>query len=316
MIYTFAELKRQVLVKLDEVGARSTTEIVGNELNNVHATICNQRAWSWMTERPRTVTTTVGVREVTLPANTQRLLELRNTTSGVPVTSMTSRQFSAERPALASLTGSATRYVRWGKWPVKRQPSGSMLLRLVSDNVLDTGSTYNIAIKGLDASGEERAIVLTPAGTTPVDAVTALTNIEAVVKTQEWNGNLTLTNVAEDETYLTLFPWEMGRQYPVLYLVQQPTAAETLEHRTIRQPLLLINDYDIPDIPGASALVLVYKTLIQMSTYLRDLNPTDVALWERMATDIMNNLYSQELDDDLLGEPDQTHLPDDGWGDN
>lgn len=315
MVYTFAELKRQVLVKLDEVGAESTEEIVGNEINNAHVAICNERPWPWMADRPRTITTRVGIREITLPPYTQRLLYLRNVTqAGAPVIEVSPRQFSALKPMLDSMSGPASRYVRWGLWPVARQPAAATLLRLVSDNALDTGSTYDVAIKGLDAEGNERAIVITPQGTTPVDATVQLEDVELVVKTQEWNGNLTLKD-GDGNTLLTLFPWEMGRQYQVLYLLHEPTAAEELECRVDRQPLLLVNTYDVPMIPGGEALVLVYETLMQMSTYLRDLNPNDVGLWRDKREELKRNLYSQLLGDDLQADQEEVHTPDDGWDD-
>jgi hypothetical protein len=315
MVYTFGELTRQVLVKLDEVGATTTEEVAGNELNNAHATLCNERQWSWMVDEPRTLTTRVGVREITLPAYTQRLLYVRNPTTGQRLLNVPQREYAQMRPAVEGLTGPATHYVRWGMWPVKRQPDAATALRLVSDSALDTGTDYNIAIKGLDANGEERALVITPAGTTPVDSTVEPETITGVVKTQEWNGNLTITNVAGDETYLTLFPWEMGRQYPVLYLLQEPTTAETLEYRVVRQPLLMVNTYDVPMIPGASALILVYDTLIQMSTTLRDINPTDIEIWTRERDKISRNLYSQELGNELFSEDEQVHPVDDGWDD-
>ena len=264
MIYTFAELKSQVLRKLDEVEQSTTEALVEDALNNAHEERCNQHPWSWMVSQPTEVTTRAGDREAMLKHNLQRLLYVRNlSNNGKELTHVPERTYAALRPTLTTLSGPAQRYVKWGLSPVARQPLTATALKVVSDNALDTGSTYRIAIKGEDAAGNERADVYDPTGTTAAAGTTGVTfrRLLQITKAAEWNGNLTVTNTAGDETYLTLMPWEMGRQYQVLYLLELPTAAETLEYRGILQPLRMVNDYDQPLIPGGNALILVYAAL-------------------------------------------------------
>src|SRR5262245_14943144 len=144
MVYTFYELQQQVLQRLDEVGQTTTTANVKLYLNNAHTRRCNQHPWQWMVTTPTTVTTRAGAREVVLKHNLQRLLEIRNQSTGKPLGEVTQRQYADLGSSWHNLSGSARRYVRWGLSPVSRQPSAATALRLVSDDAADTGSTYNV----------------------------------------------------------------------------------------------------------------------------------------------------------------------------
>jgi hypothetical protein len=315
MTYTYYELQQQVLTKLDEVGASTTTANVKIALNNANQRRSNQHPWSWMVTPPTVVTSTPGQRILALDHDLQHLMTIRNTTAGIDLKEIDQRHFAQLQPTTATLTGSARRYTRWGSGPVRKQPTVPTTLRIVSDDPLDTGSTYRVVIKYKDENGNERAEAIVPNGTTPVDGGRTVVSIIGYAKTGDWNGNLTISNTADTEVYVVLLPWEMGKQYQQLYLYEEPTVAESFTYTGRRQPLGLVNDYDQPHIPGGDSAILVYDALIELSPYIKDISPQDIAVWGQLAKAHENNLYLRELGEGFNTEGQTIHLPDDGWDD-
>lgn len=313
-VYTYYELKRQVLRRLDEVGQQTTEDNVADYMNAAHERLCNMAPWNWMIGRETDVNTTPGSRDLVLKHNLRMLMWLTHA-DGTPVPDVSQRQLAQRGVKGFIRTGSPTGYTVFGLSPVAKQPPKTgTTYTLVSSDGADTGINFAIAIKGEDVNGNERAEVIVPAGTTPVAGTVNWRAVEGVTKSQEYNGTLTLT-AADTSVALTLLPWEMARQYTVLRLDREPTEVETLTYQGIREPLKLVNAYDIPHIPAADGQVLVYETLLEAATYNRDITAQDISIWSGFRDQHITNLYGRELGNPLFGQGDSIHVYDDGWDD-
>jgi hypothetical protein len=311
MIYTYYELQQQVLRRLDEVGQEATEANVKDYINNAHVRRVGQHRWSWTKTKPTVVYTVAGEHEVVLKHNLSSLLHVKNLRTGQRVDEITEREFE-KLDLLSPPAGPVVRYMNWGTSPTARQPSTPIKVRVVSSSTSDVGSDYQFVVKGEDEDGNEVADLIIANGTIPVTGTVTFRRILGYAKLPgQWNGILTLTSEDAATTFLTLFPYEMGRQYQSLWLIERPGDAEPIQYRGYVQPLLMVNPYDQPLIPGGNSLILVYDALLEASTYIRDINPKDVARWQRLADEFERNLYNLELGT----VTDTIDLPDDGWDD-
>jgi hypothetical protein len=284
MIYTFRQLYEQVAAQNDERTSTGTTrDLVKEYLNQAHANRClefNQVFLVW--DRPVTLTTVVGQRTYPLHQLFDRPLYFYNRTTQHWLSETPNRTLSPEQYSFNDgLTGPAKNFMFWGHTAVKTQPTAASVVTLVSTHTGDTGSTRQVAVKGMTADGDMLVDVIQMDGLTPVAGTIAFEHILAITKSAEFDGTITATANSGAVTLLTLSPSEFGRQYRQIYLLEEPTAAETIEYRFYRKPLYLVNDYDVPDIPGHYAQILVYDALLLMAAYNTDTSEKSIALWSQ-----------------------------------
>jgi hypothetical protein len=218
------------------------------------------------------------------------------------LTEMPLRQVSDDVWALTSTEpmGSVDSFIFQGTSPVQNQPTTLAPVSVVSTSASDTGSTYQIVVKGEDENGVVFAEVLQLNGTTPVSSSASFYKILGVTKTQNFNGTITLTSGTT--TLVSLLPWEMGRQYRTIYFLENPMGGEEIEYRFYRQPVALVNDHDIPDLPGPYMQVLVWDTLMLLAGgYLSDVSPQQIETWRNQQTSWEFSLYSHEMEGQSLG---------------
>jgi hypothetical protein len=147
-------------------------------------------------------------------------------------------------------------------------------------------------VKGV-VSGAYVEESLTPNGTTPVTSTASFEKLIAVTKAAAWVGTLTLATTG-GTTLLELGPTEYGRQYPQFELLSLPDRTETLNYRFYRQPLELVADNDIPEIPAPHSKILVWDALLQFAAYNSDADPKAVAVWhdnQKIAEAILMETY-------------------------
>lgn len=319
-IYTFKNIQDEVLRNIDEDvnTSSSTLTLVKNAINQAHLRRLTSYDWNFMLwPVPLTFNTTVNQQTYTLHSEFYKPYYFYNQTVKAYLIEENSRELGPSGVRWNSDTGHASRFAFWGRSPVIGF-SGSAQLQLLSDNAADTGASFSVTVRGSDTLGLGTiSETLIPNGLTPVTSVkTFETPILNVTLSMPWNGNLTLK--IGQTVILQLTPGELGRSYPLIYILSIPNAVDTIEYRFFRQPSVLVNDNDIPDIPPPFAQILVYDTLIDIAPY-SDTDPKDVTSWSMnrdalekqmiIANDEANTLESEPRFIRYMGEePDMPRI--------
>lgn len=292
MIHTFKGLRDEVFRLLDETSTDSPTTLalIKDALNQAHQQRCTEFPWGFMLwPRAETLTITGGQREYALHSEFYRPYYFWNRSSKRYLVEVPFRGLPQGLHDWVNDTGATEHFMYWGQSPVAAQPATPSVLSLVSSSASDTGASYNIVVKGEDSDGNVRGELLTPTGTTTASGAVTFKTILGVSKGASWNGTLTLS--AGSTTLLSLISCEMGRQYKKIYCVEAGTSGETIEYRFFRQPTMLVNDYDVPDIPAPHGQLLVYDALVYMSAYLTELQPQILGIWAEKRMEQQVALY-------------------------
>jgi len=288
MIYTLDALRRQVLRELDEEGDAPTTLVLATDyLNQAH----QMRALSYskfflLHPKAALIQTIPGVQRYTLNPLVANILYLRNDSEELLMREIPNRGLSTGSFDWAKEDGSASEFMFWGHTQVKNQPLTPGVLTVVSSNDGDRPAsgqppTTQVAVKGTNTEGDVFIEIFTLEGTFPVMGNYPFEEIISVTKSGEFKGTLTITADGGATQILSLSPAEMGKQYRQIFLVQKPQIAETLSYRFFRKPLILINDYDVPELPSPYSQLLVWDALMLFAGYNTDIRPETTAAWGR-----------------------------------
>lgn len=289
MVYTFRAIYNQVLRYLDEEGATSTSTtrlIVEDAVNQALQQRWAQYPWTFkLWPREETLTTVVGQRYYSLHPQCDRLLWIYNATTKAyvqeyPVQALATddEQDRAILGGWHQTSGPAQGFITTGVAQVKNQPTSASTISIVSNSTSDTGTAYQVLIKG-QVSGEIVSELVTLNGTTPVASTNSFTYVLAITKSQAFNGQMTATSNSGAVTVIALTPNELGRHYRQIMLLETPTTAETLSYQFYRKPLLMVNDYDVVDIPSELSQLIVWDALLSLSTYNSEFGAGHVAIW-------------------------------------
>lgn len=296
MIHTFKGLRDEVLRLLDEAGDTSTTrDLVKDFVNQAHQQRCTEFPWWFMLwPRAETFSTVIGLHQYSLHSEFHRPLYFFNRTTKQYLIELPNRSVPPSGVRWNDDTGHATHFSFWIFQPVLEQPSSPSVITIVSDNPLDVGASYDVLIKGENAKGNIVAEKLTPTGTAPVTGSIQFRTILAITRAGGWNGVMTITAESGETLMIDeLGACEMGRAYRHIWIHEIPpsTNHDTIEYRFYRQPLFLVNDYDIPDIPAPHAQLLVWDSLVMMSGYLTEANPQTLQIWKERQFEAQMSLY-------------------------
>jgi hypothetical protein len=315
-IQTFKQLQDEVLYWLDEAGTTGTTYTnVQAALNAAHVDILTRRDWNFMLwPIPQTFTTVSGTQRYSLHSEYYKPYYFFNRTTKAYLTETNSRQLGPSGVRWNTETGPASRFAMWGYSPVASQPTAAGVITVVSTSASDN-STKNIIIEGTDSAGTYRVSeTFTMNGTSTVTGTVTFSDpILRISLSEEMAGTIT---IARSNTLVTLGPGEMGRSYPQMYLLNNPTTESTIEYRFYRQPSELTNDGDIPDVPPPFQSILVWETLVTMATYNSDINSTHVRLWTEKRDSLVSALENMDEGGSLEAEPRYvrtTDFDDDGF---
>ncbi len=293
MVITFSALKARVMRLLDETvtTAPTTDVLVGELLNAANAQRAGEFPWDWMLwPGEQTFATVVGQKEYTLHQEFHRPLYFWDSTAAAYLRELPQRMLNVEDLSSSdAMVADETRFLYSGVSCVKRQPLGSVVT-VVSSSASDVTPAW-VLLKGEDSSGDVVMEQLTLVGTTPVTGSIAFERLLDVTKSDELVGTITLTDAAAN-VLLKLQPSEMGRQYRMIELIHAPTVAHTVRYRFFRAPLLMVNDFDKPAVPGAHAQLLVWDALVMISAYLTETSSTTVAVWREKQQEAQIALYT------------------------
>lgn len=285
MIHTFDSIIQEVMRQTDEAGTTGTTQTLIQEyVRSAHDRRCVEFREHFM-RMEATLSTVVGQREYTLSPLFDKPILFFNNTTKTPLVETPPRNQEDERIDLSSTPqGTASQFYFSGYGPVKNQPTASSVITAVSDNGADIGSNFQVAIKGVNVSGDITVDVLTLNGTTPVVGTHTFEagGVLSVTKSGATSGTVTLTSNSGSVTLLTLTPNELGKQYRKFKLLATPTEVETILYRFYRKPIYLVNNYDVPDIPYPYSHILVYDALLMFATYNTDMqSEARILMWQQ-----------------------------------
>jgi hypothetical protein len=294
MIYTFKGIRDEIFRLIDETSTNSPSlvSVIKDLVNQAHQQRCVEFPWTFMLwPRAQTFTTVIGQRRYALHQEFHRPVYFWNRTSKDYLEEVPFQSLANEGDDWNNTTGTARRFFYAGRQCVALQPSTDSPVTLVSSSGSDTGASYNVVVRGEDANGALRAELITPAGTSSMTGSITFRTLLGVTKAGSWNGTLTLSDSGAT-TLLTLSACELGRAYPLIEVVEAPTTAEVIEYRFYRQPLMLINDYDVPEIPAPHSQILVWDALVGLSAgYLQDVPTATVSVWREKQREAQMALY-------------------------
>jgi hypothetical protein len=303
MIHTFDSIIQEVMRQTDEAGDTDTTlTLVKEYVRAAHNRRCVEFREFFMKMRD-TLTTVVDQREYTLSPLFDKPIHFYNEATKELLEEIPPRSAEVELDLLNPTTqGTAGDFYFSGYAQTKNQPTSASVVTVVSNNGSDTGSTYQVAVKGINTSGDIVVDVLTPNGTTPAAGSLQFREVLAITKAGATNGTLTFTSNSGAVTLLTLSPNELGKQYRKIYLVNLPTAAETISYTFYRKPIYLVNNYDVPDIPYPYSQVLVYDALLMFATYNTDMqSEARIVMWQQEQQNWENALRGFSKDGQTVG---------------
>jgi hypothetical protein len=304
MIHTFLNLQNQVLHWLDEAssGATGTTRVnVRNALNAAQIRRLTMYPWPHMIwGRTETITTVSGTTDYMLHQEYMRPLYFRNQRTHELLVETPAKNIEPSRLDWNS-DSDGNRFVIWGRSPVKAQPTSASVITIVSSSASDTGSANAVVIKGETSDGSVTAEMITPNGTSSVAGTTQFVKILAVTKASSWTGTLTVTSNSAAVTNLTLNSCEYGRQYPIFRLLSNITAGDVIEYQFYRQPMTLVNDFDIPEIPAPFSEILVWDALLDLLAYDSQLDGARMNQFSRNAQSLEDNMVAALWEGQSLG---------------
>ena len=304
-IQTFYDLQQQVLGWVDEASSTGTT------LTNVKAAL-NQAHQKRLTEELRSILLWDSVETFTATAGTQNYSLHQEFHRPLYFYNRTKKAFCIEAPfrslepdgvqlTVSSPPTDNLKFGLWGQAPVQYQPTSASTVSISSSSASDNSSTYNITVRGVTSGGVVVSNTITPNGTTPVASTTSFTKILSVTKAAAWNGTLTMTSNSAAVTNLTLEASEYGRLYRQFQFLGNPSTGEVIEYRFYRQPLAMVNNYDIPEIPPPHAQILVWDALILMGAYNSDAPEKAITIWRGYQKEMQEALNRSLTEGQSLG---------------
>ena len=304
MIYTLKDLRAQVLRHLDEDGDTGTTKtLVNNLLNQANHNRAMEFASQFLVwDLPVTLATEVGRQTYALHEEFMRPMYFFNRATKEYLREVPERQLGQEGYRWNDAEGAARNFVLWGRTQVKRQPTSASVISIVSSDAADTGGAdgLDLFIRGETSDGSVKAEIIAPTGATPALSVNTYVKLMQVTKAGPWTGTMTMTSNSGAVTNLILDYCDLGKMYQQMFLLEDPTAAETIEYRFYRNPIRMVNDYDQPDIPYPFSQLLVWDALIMMSGYNTEMNPQSVGAWRGMQSEMALALHNVMLEGQSL----------------
>lgn len=306
-VITFKGLRDEVSRILDEANtpaAEGTTTkvLIKDFINQAHQQRCGEFPWNFMLwPQEVTFTTILDEHVYILHPEFHRPLYFLNKTTGDYLQEVPFRAIPQTGNRWTGITedfGHAQHFYFWYPGPTIRQPAVPTTLTFVSSSPLDNSSTYDVVVKGevvgpSGGLGYVTAEKVTPNGTTPVVTVNTYRTILGITKAGAWNGTMTVTDTTDGTVLYSLLDCELGRPYKGIFINENPTSTglDEIEYRFYRQPMQLVNDYDVPDLPFPHTQLLVYDALVQMSAYLTESNPQTLGIWRQKQMEAQLSLY-------------------------
>lgn len=261
-IRTFKNIQDETLAWLDEASDTDVSlTLVKQSIRAAHEKRLTDERWSFMLSRPKLLPTSAGVQTYSLDGEMLRLLYVKNLTTTKFLTEFADQNVLQAGYDWSVDTDSAAAFTLWGRGEVQNQPTSASVIAVSSSNTGDN-ATNSVTLRGDTATGVQTETILCNAS-----GLISFTEILKVTKSAGWVGTMTLTSNAGAVTNLTLGLTEYGKSYQTLYLLANPSAAESLEYRFYRQPSPLVADNDRCDYPAPFEELLVWEALLDLATY-------------------------------------------------
>ena len=212
-----------------------------------------------------TFTTTSGTRGYFVEASINRVLSIVDQTNDMPpLEQVNEKEIEKADPDLND-TGSPSFYSLYGVSYIENQPTAASTISISSSSNTDT--TQTVQVVGI-VSGEEEAETETLSGTSPVTTTASFTSLIRIVKSGTTTGRVTATSNAGAVTNVTISPRKLLKEMQPIYLWPTPDGAFTMRVRYLRNPIVMRDNNDVPDLPEKWHEVLLNLVLAEGHEFL------------------------------------------------
>lgn len=299
---TLSQIRDEVMAWMDEVGEENLTKTnVDNAINRAHEMRCAMHPWHFMLwPREEQFTTVANQTEYTLHPRYHKPLWFWNSTSKLPLREVPFRnipmmglQYQQE------LAGTAAEFSMVGRSPIQNPiPAGGDLIRIVGGS----STTGSVQIQGYSDYAEDFVTeTITLTGEVFHVSTTNFVTITRITKLTDWTVPMYVVADTSGTALLSLGVGEYGKTYPQLMLYAKPPSGEVVKYRFYRTPEVLVNDYDIPDIPHPYDGILVFDTLLLMTGYNAKVSPVAIEEWRRLRSEIERQMFDFDAEQSLHG---------------
>lgn len=287
MILTYADLQDRVMRMLDETETNSPTTIalVKDFLTAAHQQRCVEYPWSWMVwPAVETITTVADQQDYALHEQFHRPWWFRVNDNELLEDVPFREAGTGEQPELTASDN--IRKFTWGPiWPVMKQPNGTVISVVSSTS----GDAQTVTIRGEDENGYQVSETITATGATTASGTQTFSRVLDVTLSAAAAGNFSL--YSSSTLILRLTPGQVAKQFRTIRLIDPPTAGVEIDYQFFRIPLVLTNDNDIPLLPAAHSMLLVWDALVTMSGYLTETNAQTLGIWRQKQQEAELALY-------------------------
>lgn len=282
-LYTKKALRDKVLAIAAEVGAEGLTKtLVNDALDDAHDERCTSEDWNFMLwKTPEYVSVTAGTKYYSLHPMFSRPYFFWNMTDEEWVKEVPTSQLAASQINITGDSG-PVRYLQFnGRSPVQYQPPTDSVLTVASSSPGD-GAAQTVTVIGDTAAGVRKETIACDS-----TGSVSFRHILKVRKDGTWDGDMTLASPTL--TLLTLPVDEVGYSFPQIWLPSSPDTAVEIAYRFYRNPIRMVEDNDIPDIPPPFENILVYDTLFLLAGTLNP-TPAEFKAWKDQQERILFNM--------------------------
>lgn len=220
--------------------------------NDIYFDILKRINWKDINDS-YTFSTVAGTSDYALPQNFGKEVYVFNSSTNVELSPITMQELVRDYADGLSSSGDIARYLIVNK-PVKKQPTSSSTLSIVSSSASDT--TQSVYIVGIDSNEVELSEEVVITGTTPVASVNSYTSIRSISKSAITTGRITITSNSGAVTVAVMSPNDKAYSVVSVRLHYTPTSVVTISMPYIINPYPLVNSYDQPVIDCADVIEL------------------------------------------------------------
>lgn len=291
MTRTFKQLQDSVLQWMaDEQDTGLMLSLVKQSLDKVQKKILTAEQYDFMlVPMERTLSIVANQQSYALPEDFLSMLWIRYPDTDefveeVPVKT----QEEAEDGLDVNGEGWPLRYRIVAVQGVKAQPASAGTVTITPSGG-NEDAVNGIVLQGLDSNGEWLEETLSSGSTwASLTSTGSFSRITNVIKTgATWTRTITVARGAT--TLLTLTASQFVKQYHMLELTAPPPSNKTLEYRYYTQPIPLVYDYQLPQVPAVFTDLLEYEALKLLVGFTKA-TAEEMQMWQRESDHLFQQL--------------------------
>jgi len=228
----------------------SFMNLTGMEIHSFHT-------WTWL-RRKQTFSTVTNQEDYNIDSEVDRIGFLRQLTTPQKLFYIPDELFYRFLPNPEDKSTGTPRFYRlWAETGFSAQLAADDTVYVVSSNSAD-GASFNVRIRGRNASGEPISESLTLNGTSNVTSSTTFEagGLFSISKSAATTGTISCRRTTGDTLLAEMEPDNLAPRYKRLSLYPVPSAAITMHLEYYERYLFLVNDTDVPQMDSQNNWVL------------------------------------------------------------